>query len=172
MENSDEKYAEINICEINKAIKVHQKKMNSLSLLTFIEFEKKNIKSVFDLFKEDKYNSKLFNRSLIVNPYIGIYKIPLHYKSEIEPEKQIIKEVKVLVYLNYLATGTFRIDYILSNVYGNFIKNLKTANKSFTLFSIIKNTYSKNNNFDYSYIEKRMTKVIRDLLCNQFIIFE
>jgi len=169
---NNEKYSGMNTFEIDKAIEEHQKKIKSLSLPVFIKFEKKNIKNVFDLFKEDKNNSKLFNQSLIVNPYIDIYKIPLNYKSKIEIEKQIINEVRILVYPNYLATGKLRIDYIQSDFYGNFLQNLIIINKPFTLFNIIKNTYSNNNNFDYSFIERRMTMVIRYLLCNQFIIFE
>jgi hypothetical protein len=166
-----EKYVRLDTYELDKAIEGHQKKLKSLSLPAFIKFEEKSIKSVFDLFKEDKDNSKILNRSLIVNPYTDIYKIPLHYDLEIKPAN-IIKEIKILVYPNYMATGKFRIDFLQLNVYGDLIQSLVAINKPFTIQNIIQNIYSKNNNLDFSSIEKKMTKAIRHLLCNQSLILE
>jgi len=169
---NNKNYVALDTYELDKVIKEHQKNLMSLSLPAFIEFEKKHIKNVFDLFKEDKNNSKLLNQSLMMNPYVGIYKIPLHYNLEIKPEKQTVKEVNVLVYPNYLATGKLRIDFLQSDTYGNFLQSATVKNKSFTLFSAIQNTYSKNNHLDFALIEKRMTTAIRQMLCTQILILK
>lgn len=166
-------YVDLDRVYLDKAKKEYLIKMGDLSFSSFPEFEKNNIRSVFNLFKMDSDNKLILERELIINPYISIHEIPVYYyRPKTMEKREVYKMERVVFYPSFLATGKLRIEFYPLKIYGKFLKSLIEINRTFTLFELIQNFANSNKNLDYSLIESRMIIAVRNLLCNQLLILK
>ncbi|MCD8029668.1 MAG: hypothetical protein LUF85_02215 [Bacteroides sp.] len=157
---------------LEKALEMQKKKYESLSLPEFLEFEQRNIKAVLDLFNEDKDNQWIVDREIMPNPYIHIYDIPLVYQTENMDKEKVYKTEKIVFYPSLLATGSFRIEYSLLKMYGNFLHSLMQMKSSLTVAEIIKSSLPVNKNVDNISLQNKLITAIRNLLSDQFLILK